>query len=164
MQGHVFEWTNAAPSQLPDASVPGACAPASPACTCQITGSSDSFGVNAAGHILGSTTYPSYVPGGRACSSYWVYDGAKFRLLPYPEPSQCVHSPGGGTGLGFPSTFNDADLVLQTVDNFFCGPPFCNPSPPFAGSLPGVDPEPKLFVLAGGQLRRLGRHVHQRRW
>jgi hypothetical protein len=134
---HVFLWTNGVPSPLLDAPVAGACAPASSTCTCKIAGSSNSFGLNAAGHILGSTTYPSYVPGGQACSSYWVWDGSKFLPpLPYPEPLQCVHSPGGGTGIGFPSAFNDADVVLQTVDNFFCGPPFFNPTPPFPGSLP----------------------------
>lgn len=120
---------------MPDAPVPGACAGAG--CTCLTNGSSTSYGINAAGHILGSTIYYNRQPGGVPnCSSYWVYDGAKFRLLPYPEPLQCVHSPGGGTGLGFPSVFNDADVVLQTVQNFFCGPPFFNPTPPF----PSLDP------------------------
>jgi len=129
---HVFVWTNGVPTVLPDAPIPGS------GTICSTSGSSSSFGINAAGHIVGSTTYPSGTPGGPSCSGYWVYNGASFRLLPVPIPTVCTQLPGGyypGVGPGFGAAINDADLVLQTLDNFFCAPPYI-PPPGF----PGADP------------------------
>ena len=60
---HVVEWTNGVPAVLSDATINGACSGAG--CTCSTTGSSASYGLNAAGHIVGSTGYPSYQPGGQ---------------------------------------------------------------------------------------------------
>jgi hypothetical protein len=130
---HVVVWTNGVPAFLPDAPIPGACSSAG--CTCSTSGSSASFGINSAGHIVGSTSYPSYTPGGPSCHSYWVYDGTTFRLLPIAIPSVCTSPPlppgnAPGVDVGFGAAINDADLVLQTLDNFFCGPPYVNPGFP----------------------------------
>jgi hypothetical protein len=133
---HVVLWTGGVPSILPDAPIANACSGAG--CTCSTTGSSSSFGLTAAGHIVGSTVYPSYTPGGPSCSGYWVYNGASFRALPVPIPTQCTSLPPGyypGVGVGFGASINDADVVLQTLDNFFCGPPFI-PPPGFPASDP----------------------------
>ncbi|HTR39142.1 MAG TPA: hypothetical protein VMH80_24870 [Bryobacteraceae bacterium] len=128
---HVFVWTNGVPTALPDAPIPGS------GTICSTSGSSSSFGINAAGHIVGSTTYPSVTPGGPSCSGYWLYNGASFRLLPIAIPSICTSPPlppgyAPGVGVGFGAAINDADLVLQTLDNFFCGPPYVTPGFPSA--------------------------------
>jgi hypothetical protein len=133
---HVVLWTGGVPSILPDAPIANACSGAG--CTCSTTGSSNSFGLTAAGHIVGSTVYPSYTPGGPSCSGYWVYNGASFRALPVPIPTPCTSLPPGyypGVGVGFGASITDADVVLQTLDNFFCGPPFI-PPPGFPASDP----------------------------
>ena len=129
---HVFVWNNGVPTVLPDAPIPGA------GSICSTSGSSTSFGINSAGHIVGSTSYPSGTPGGQSCSAYWVYNGASFRLLPIPIPTVCAQLSVGyypGVGVGFGTAINDADIVLQTLDNFFCGPPYI-PAPGF----PAADP------------------------
>jgi len=84
---HVVVWTNGVPAVLPDAPIPGE------GSTCSTSGSSSSFGLTAAGHIVGSTSYPSTQPGGQGCSGYWVYNGATFRVLPVPIPAQCAQLP-----------------------------------------------------------------------
>lgn len=145
---HVFVWANGIPTMLPDAPVPGACSGAG--CPCSTSGSSTSFGINAAGHIVGLTSYLSGVPGGASCSAYWVYDGANFHLLPYPQPAQC---PASTTNIYLPPTFNDADQVLETVQSVFCGPPFHDVSPPFPGADPAVvQPSGSFAFLPVGTL------------
>jgi hypothetical protein len=130
---HVVVWTGGVPAFLPDAPIPGA------GTRCTTAGSSSSFGITAAGHIVGSTVYPSVVPGGPSCSGYWVYNGASFRLLPVAIPPICTSPPlppgnAPGVGPGFGAAINDADVVLQTLDNFFCGPPYIVPG------FPATDP------------------------
>ncbi len=158
---HVFVWTDGVPAMLPDAPVPGA------GSICSSSGSSASFGINAAGHIVGYTTYPSGTPGGPSCHSYWVYNGATFRLLPIAIPSICTSPPlppGNGVGVAVGAAINDADLVLQTLDNFFCGPPYINPGFP-AGSDPfliGTNGSTSFLPLGGlaaasaGQINNTG--------
>jgi hypothetical protein len=141
--GHVVEWENGIPVILPDAPIARACS--GPGCTCSTNGSSASYSLNAAGHIVGSTTYPSYTPGGPACSGFWVYDGANFRILPTPIPAICTSPPlppgyAPGIGVGFPA-MNDADQVVQTVNNFFCGPPYI---------VPGFPAEDPALILPNG--------------
>jgi hypothetical protein len=55
--GHVVVWSNGSPAILPDAPIAGACTGSG--CTCSTAGGSTAYGMNAAGHIAGSTTYPS---------------------------------------------------------------------------------------------------------
>jgi hypothetical protein len=159
---HVFVWTNGVPTILPDAPIPGA------GSICSTSGSSSSFGINATGHIVGSTTYPSATPGGPSCNSYWVYNGANFRLLPIAIPSICTSPPlppgyAPGVGVGFGAAINDADLVLQTLDNFFCGPPYVNPgfpaSDPFLIQTNGTTsflPLGSLAAASAGKINDVG--------
>ncbi len=162
---HIVVWTNGVPTVLPDAPIPGACSGAG--CTCSTTGSSGSYGLNAAGHILGSTSYPSYQPGGQGCSRFWVFGGANFRILPTPIPAICKSPPvppgyAPGVGVGSPA-MNDADQVVQTVNNFFCGPPYIVPGFPAedpaliqpSGSYSFL-PLGSLPAAAGGQINNLG--------
>lgn len=156
---HVVEWTNGVPTILPDAPIPAACSGSG--CQCSTSGSSTSFGINAAGHIVGSTTYPTAGPPGTpanpACSATWIYNGSSFRVFqypatypngvtsefPFPEPAQCTSLPLGyypGVGLAFGAALNDADVALETLNNFFCGPPYVNPG------FPASDP----FVIRNG--------------
>jgi Big-like domain-containing protein/List-Bact-rpt repeat protein len=108
---HIVVWNNGIPSILPDAPIPGSCV--GPGCTCSTSGSSVSRGINSAGHILGGTVYPPYPPGGISCSGEWVYDGATFRILPFPEPPGCA--PGtAGYGPGW-FALNDQDEVLEPI-------------------------------------------------
>jgi hypothetical protein len=102
---HVVVWANGVPSILPDAQL---------SCSGGTAASSLSFGITAAGHIVGSTNYQANSP----CSSYWVYNGTGLRLLPVAEPPTCTPAPSGAPALG--AAINDADLVLQTFDNFSC--------------------------------------------
>ncbi len=162
---HVVEWTNGVPAVLSDAPINGACSGAG--CTCSTIGSSASYGLNAAGHILGSTSYPSYQPGGPGCSGFWLYNGANFRILPTPIPAICTSPPlppgyAPGIGVGFPA-MNDADQVVQTVNNFFCGPPYIVPGFPAedpALILPNGSysflPLGSLAAAAAGQINDLG--------
>ncbi|MFN7999075.1 MAG: hypothetical protein U0Q18_35970 [Bryobacteraceae bacterium] len=132
---HVVVWVNGIAKVVPDAPIAGACS--GTGCTCSTSGSSAAYGINAGGHIIGSSTYPSYTPGGPACSGYWVYSRGSFRILPSPVPPVCQQLPPGyypGVGFGWPA-FNDADVAVQTVTNFFCGPPYI-PPPGF----PAADP------------------------
>ncbi len=147
----VVLWSNGVPQILPDAPVPGACSGAGCICSPVPFGNpirpvnSASYGINAAGHILGSTTYPSYQGGG--CSETWVYNGTSFRAVPLAIPHQCIGilPPAYGGGVGEPTvpTFNDADQVLETIQNYFCGPPYAYPNPP----VPSQDP---AIVQPGG--------------
>jgi uncharacterized membrane protein len=148
---HVVVWENGVPTVLPDAPIPGACTGSG--CTCSPDPSSTnysvgstSFGLNTAGNIVGSSTYPPYVAGGQTCSGYWVYDGATFRLLPVAIPAECTspplppgYAPGVAVALG--AAINDADQVVQTLDNFFCGPPYITPG------FPAADP---FFIQTNG--------------
>jgi len=132
---HVVVWTSNTPAVLPDAPIPNACSGAG--CTCSTNGSSSSFGITAAGHVVGSTSYPPYTLGGPGCSAYWVYNGATFRLLPVPIPAMCTSPPlppgyGNGVNVGFGAAINNEDVVLQTLDNVSCGPPYVNPGFPAA--------------------------------
>lgn len=140
---HVVVWTNGVPAILPDAPIPAACSGSG--CQCSTGGSSTSFGINTAGHIVGSTTYPTAGPAGSpanpACSATWIYNGSSFRVFQYPGtypngvgtefafpvPAPCTQLAQGyypGVGLAFGASLNDADVSLHTLDNFFCGPPF----------------------------------------
>jgi hypothetical protein len=48
---------------------------------------------------------------------------------------------------------NDADQVLETVQNVFCGPPYANPNPPFPGQDPAViQPSGSFAFLSLGSL------------
>jgi hypothetical protein len=151
---HVFVWTNGIPAVLPDAPLLGAGNICTTGSAYQSGGSSISYGINAPGHIVGETSYPSSTPGGPSCSAVWVYNGATFRTLeygpysgagslnwPYPEwpgpiPSPCLSLPlgyyPGVSSLGFGATVNDADVVLQTEQNYFCGPPYTSPGVPWS--------------------------------
>lgn len=154
-QNHVVVWTNGVPSVLPDAPLLGV----GNICTTSSAyksgaGSSVPYGINAGGHIVGETSYPSSTPGGPSCSAVWVYNGATFRTLeygpysgagslnwPYPEwpgpiPSPCLGLPlgyyPGVSSVGFGAAVNDADVVLQTENNYFCGPPYTSPGVPWS--------------------------------
>lgn len=72
-----------------------------------------STGLNSAGHIVGTTIYP----GGQGCIASWFWDGAKFTPLPVPPPPPC--HVGQTATLLFPR-LNDADVVEDTVRNYFC--------------------------------------------
>ena len=127
---HVVIWTNGVPTVLPDAPIAACLGPG-------YLATSSSFGINAAGHIVGATTY---LPQGntQSCSSRWVYNGSSFQFLPVPIPSQCSALPPGyypGVTLGFGAAINDADQVLETLSNVFCAPPYI-PPPGF----PAADP------------------------
>ncbi len=153
-QSHVVVWTNGVPNTLPDAPLLGA----GNICTNSSdynsgAGSSVPYGINTAGHIVGSTVYPSSFPGGPDCDAHWVYNGATFRILeygpfpvspgywpytewPYPIPSQCLSpTPSyypGVSSLTFGEALNDADVVLQTEQSYFCGPPYVSPGVPWS--------------------------------
>lgn len=151
---HVFVWTNGVPTMLPDAPLLGAGNICTTSSAYQSGGSSIAYGINAAGHIVGTTSYPSSTPGGPSCSANWVYNGSTFRVLeygpfpgagslnwPYPEwpgpiPSPCLTLPlgpyPGVSSLTFGATLNDADVVLQTEQNYFCGPPYTSPGVPWS--------------------------------
>jgi uncharacterized membrane protein len=113
-RGHIVVWNSGAPTVLPDAPVPGACSGAG--CICTTLGSSTSYGLNTAGHILGSTSYASLTPGGPACAALWVYNGLTYRLLPYATFAGCAPNTTSAAAVGI----NDADQVLENVQNFFC--------------------------------------------
>ena len=154
-QNRVVVWTNGVPSLLPDAPLLGAGNICTNSSAYQSgAGSSLPYGINAAGHILGTTSYPSSTPGGPSCAANWVYNGSTFRVLEYgpfpgagslnwpyplwpgPIPAPCQQLPlgyyPGVSSLGFGATLNDADVVLQTEQNFFCGPPFTSPGVPWS--------------------------------
>ena len=153
-QNHVVVWTNGVPGVLPDAPLLGAgniCSTSS--AYNGGAGSSVPYGINAAGHIVGETTYPSSTPGGPSCSADWVYNGSTFRVLEYgpyagagslnwpyplwpgPIPSPCLNLPlgyyPGVSSVGFGAALNDADVVLQNENNYFCGPPYTSPGVPW---------------------------------
>lgn len=114
---HIVVWSGGASSVLPDAPVPGAPPACSGAgCICTSFGSSTSYGLNTAGHILGSTSYPSATPGGPACAALWVYNGSTYRILPYATFSGCA----AHTTSASAAAINDADQVLENIQNFFC--------------------------------------------
>ena len=170
-------WTNGVPGILPDAPLLGS----SGICTTSSAynsgaASSVPSGINAAGHITGSTSYPSATPGGPSCSAEWVYNGSTFRILeygpypgagslnwPYPKwpgpiPSPCLNLPlgyyPGVSSLVQGAAINNADVVLQTENNFFCGPPFISPgvpwsSDPFVTQINGAYSFLPLDSLAG---------------
>ncbi len=152
-QNHVVVWTNGVPIILPDAPLLGAGNICTNSSAYQSgAGSSVSYGINAAGHIAGSTSYPSSTPGGPPCAAHWVYNGATFRVLEYgpypgdlewpytewpgPIPSPCLQLPPGYypgvSSLAFGVTLNDADVVLQTEQNYFCAPPYTSPGVPWS--------------------------------
>jgi hypothetical protein len=151
---HVVLWTNGTPEVLQDAPIPGACSGSG--CTCSTNGSSNSFGITAAGHVVGSTTYPSYAPGGPGCSRYWVYNGANFPLLPVPIPSMCTSPPlppgyAPGVDLGVGAAITNRDVVLQTLYNRSCGPPYVNPGFPPADPVL-IQPNESFSFLPWGSL------------
>jgi hypothetical protein len=131
--GHIAIWKNGIPSILDiDIPIPGSCV--GTGCTCSTRSPSVSYGINAAGHILGSTDCPAYTPGGVV----WVYNGATIRILTAPIPPQCAGLPAGYyPGVGWQGNFgiNDADRVLGGLTNFFCSPPNISPGVPWS-----VDP------------------------
>ncbi len=145
---HIVMWTNATPAVVPDAPPPIGCSG---------TPSSSSYGINTAGHILGYTAYSTGLPG--PCSFFWVYDGGNFRTLPFPVPAICEnpnaripYSTGAILGVVFSSpAFNDADQVVQTVDNLACGPPYLSPG--FATANPAlIQPSGSYSFLTLGSL------------
>jgi hypothetical protein len=171
---HVALWQNgnaSNPSVLGDAPVMGACTGTGCACN-PMTGSSTSYGLNSAGHIVGSTSYLSNQPGGQGCSGVWVYEDGNFRTVQFPFPPQCYvpEFADHEASVGWSSTFaiNDADQVLGDIQNFFCGPPYINPNPPFPSEVPVlIQPNQSYSYLplgsltgaSGGQLNNLGQ-VH----
>lgn len=151
---HIFVWTNGVPTMLPDAPLLGAGNICSNSSDYLSGGSSISYGINAAGHIVGTTNYLSAIPGGPSCRANWVYNGSTFRVLeygpysgagslnwpypkwPFPIPSPCLNLPlgyyPGVSSLTFGAALNDADVVLQTEQNYFCGPPYTSPGVPWS--------------------------------
>ena len=151
---HVVVWTNGVPAFLPDAPLLGAGNICTNSSAYQSGGSSVSYGINAAGHIVGTSSYPSSTPGGPPCRANWVYNGSTFRVLEYgpfpgagslnwpypmwpgPIPVPCQSLPlgpyPGVSSLAFGLALNDADVVLQTEQNFFCGPPYTSPGVPWS--------------------------------
>jgi uncharacterized membrane protein len=154
-QSRVVIWTNGAPAVMPDAPLVGE------GNLCSIgsdyqggAGSSLPYGINAAGHIAGTTSYPSSTRGGPSCAANWVYNGSTFRVLaygpysgvgslvwpysqwPFPIPSACANLPlgyyPGVDSLLFGAVLNDADVVLQTEQNYFCSPVYGTPGVPWS--------------------------------
>jgi hypothetical protein len=146
----VAVWTNGVAVVLPDPPIPGA------GSSCSTSGSSIPYGINAAGHILGSTSYAA-ITVEFPCSANWVflYDGAEctyspsapsscYRILEYgpyehagisayssiPIPFQCLGLPDSyypGVEVNKAPAINDADQVLGTLQNDWCGPPYISP-------------------------------------
>ena len=67
--GHVFIWKDGVATMLPDA--PYSAEFSGEGCPSSANGQSASYGINAAGHILGSTTY-SPPQSGLECSATWI--------------------------------------------------------------------------------------------
>ncbi len=171
----VAVWTNGVPTVLPDAPLLGAgniCTNAS--AYNGASGSSIPFGINAAGHIVGETSYPSSTPGGPLCSAMWVYNGSTFRVLeygpypgagsldwPYPKwpgpiPSGCWNLPlgyyPGVSSVGFGTAINDADFVVQTENNYFCSTAYTSPAVPWSSDPFVTQPNNSYSFLPLGSL------------
>jgi hypothetical protein len=130
---HVVLWENGNPTVIePPASLfPGCSGPAG----------SLSYALNSAGHILIFTVYPndpSFNGYLGPCTAFWAYPAAT--RLRFPTPPQCTGLPvNGGHPLTYagspPVAMNDADQVVENIENLYCGPPYVNPAP-----IPTYDP------------------------
>jgi hypothetical protein len=122
-------WKNGVATVLPDA--PYSSGFGGGGCPSSENGQSYPSGMNASGHIVGSTTYAQ---NGSACSAFWVYNGSSFRVVPVPIPAACSGLPRGyypGVTVDNPLLMNDADQALGTLQNLFCGPPYVSPGWPY---------------------------------
>ncbi len=117
-----------------------------------------SSGFNSAGHIVGATSYPPVDPNnGLPCTSSWFWNGVSFSRLPNPIPPACKANETDI--LRFP-TLNDADQVMDNVENFFCSnsPYFIQPVVMYPPSFTSVAfiPEGAFKSFTAGYINNLG--------